>query len=302
VVADADRGPGRVAVVAHRKKSFGGGLGELRELLAVEGVDDPLWFEVGKSRKARKKARRAVKAGAELIVVWGGDGMVQRCVDAAAGSTATIAIIPAGTANALAENLAIPRDLAAAVRIAVHGRSRRIDLGKLNGEHFAVMAGAGFDGSLIGDTGRTLKGRIGRLAYVVSGIRHVRDDPTPVTIRVDGTTWFTGDATCVLFGNFGTVTGGMDVFDDAKPDDGCVEVGVSTAQGAVQWARTIGRVAVGRPERSPFVHTARGRKVVATFDTPVPYELDGGARGTTGRLKARAVPHGLSVRVPAPEE
>jgi diacylglycerol kinase (ATP) len=287
-----------VAVVAHQKKSFAGGLTELRELLTAEGVDDPIWFEVSKSRKAPKKARRALKAGAELIVIWGGDGMVQRCVDAVAGSAATIAIIPAGTANALAENLGIPRDLPAAVRTAVHGRSRLLDLGKLNGEHFAVMAGAGFDGSLIQDAGRKLKGRIGRLAYVVSGSRHLRDDPTPVKIRVDGTTWFTGDATCVLFGNFGTVTGGIEVFRDARPDDGCVEVGVATAQGAFQWARTLGRVAVGRPEKSPFVHTARGRKVVATFDAPILYELDGGARGTTTRLKVRAVQHRLSVRVP----
>ena len=122
-----------MAVVAHRKKSLAGGLGELRERLAAEGVRDPLWFEVNKSRKAVKKARRAVKEGAELIVVWGGDGMVQRCVDAVAGSAATIAIMPAGTANALAGNLGIPRDLAAAVQIAVHGRTRRLDLGKLNG-------------------------------------------------------------------------------------------------------------------------------------------------------------------------
>ena len=288
-----------MAVVAHRKKSFAGGLGELRERLTAEGVRDPLWFEVNKSRKARKKARRAVKAGAEVIVVWGGDGMVQRCVDAVAGSTATIAIIPAGTANALAGNLGIPRDLAAAVRIAVHGGSRRLDLGKLNGEHFAVMAGAGFDGALIGDAGSKQKRRIGRLAYVLSGVRHVRDHACPVRIRVDGTTWFTGDATCVLLGNFGTMTGGIDAFDGARPDDGYLEIGVSTAQGAVQWARTVGRMAVGRSEESPFVRTARGRKIDARFDEPVVYELDGGARGTTARLKARVVPRGLSVRVPA---
>jgi diacylglycerol kinase family enzyme len=80
-----------------------------------------------------------------------------------------------------------------------------------------------------------------------------------------------------------------------------VEVGVSTAQGAFQWARTLGRVAAGRPEKSPFVHTTRGRKVVARFDAPVLYELDGGARGTTTRLKVRAVRHRLSVRVPVPD-
>jgi YegS/Rv2252/BmrU family lipid kinase len=299
VDANADHGLGRVAVVAHRKKSFAGGLGELRERLAAEGVPDPLWFEVNKARKARKKARRAVKAGAGLIVVWGGDGMVQRCVDAVAGSTATIAIIPAGTANALAGNLGIPRDLAAAVRIAVRGTSRQLDLGKLNGEHFAVMAGAGFDGALIGDAGRRLKGRLGRLAYVLSGVRHLRDDPTPARIRVDGATWFTGDATCVLLGNFGTMTGGIDAFDGARPDDGCLEVGVSTARGAFQWGRTLGRMAVGRSEKSPFVETTRGRKIDVRFDEPVIYELDGGARGTTERLKARVVPRGLSVRVPA---
>ena len=64
-----------VAVVAHSKKSFGGGLDELRSVLAHEGVE-PLWFEVSKSRKAPKAAREAVAKGADLVFVWGGDGMV----------------------------------------------------------------------------------------------------------------------------------------------------------------------------------------------------------------------------------
>ena len=41
-----------VAVVAHSRKSFGGGLPELRRILAAEGVTDPLWYEVKKSRGA----------------------------------------------------------------------------------------------------------------------------------------------------------------------------------------------------------------------------------------------------------
>ena len=45
----------RVAVVAHSGKTFGGGLTELRRALAREGIDDPLWFEVPKSRKAPKR-------------------------------------------------------------------------------------------------------------------------------------------------------------------------------------------------------------------------------------------------------
>ena len=41
-----------VAVVAHSGKSFGGGLRELRKVLAREGVTYPLWYEVKKSRRA----------------------------------------------------------------------------------------------------------------------------------------------------------------------------------------------------------------------------------------------------------
>ena len=59
--------------------------------------------------------------GADLVFVWGGDGMVQRCVDALAGTEATVAILPAGTANLLATNLGIPKDIAEAVRIGLHG-------------------------------------------------------------------------------------------------------------------------------------------------------------------------------------
>ena len=71
-----------VAVVAHQQKVLGGGLPELRRQLASAGIDDPAWFEVPKSKKAPKRVRQAIDEGAELLLVWGGDGMVQRCIDA----------------------------------------------------------------------------------------------------------------------------------------------------------------------------------------------------------------------------
>ena len=78
-----------IAVVAHSEKTLGGGLGELRETLAREGFPNPQWYEVAKSRQAPKSAQRAVKDGADLLFVWGGDGTVQRCIDAVAGKSAT---------------------------------------------------------------------------------------------------------------------------------------------------------------------------------------------------------------------
>jgi diacylglycerol kinase family enzyme len=60
-----------------------------------------------------------------------------------------LAILPAGTANLLAANLHVPADLAGAARVGLHGHRRGLDTGSVNGEHFAVMAGAGFDASMI---------------------------------------------------------------------------------------------------------------------------------------------------------
>jgi diacylglycerol kinase (ATP) len=292
------RRPARVAVVAHRKKSIGGGLDELRKLIADEGFEDPLWYEVSKSRRARKDTLRALKGGADLFFVWGGDGMVQRCVDALAGTDATVAILPAGTANLLAGNLGIPDELPEAVRIGFHGARRKLDLGNVNGEHFAVMAGAGFDAEMIDDADRNLKDKAGRLAYVWTGLRHVRDRVVPVKVRVDGSKWFEGKASCVLLGNVGTITGGLRTFSDARPDDGWLQVGVTTAQGTLQWARILGRIAAGRAEGSPLIRTTRAKSVDVKLGAPVMYELDGGARGRTKRLRARVVPAAITVCVP----
>src|SRR3954469_9359570 len=148
-----------VAVIAHTGKTLGGGLPELRSTLELSGVTDPMWFEVPKSKKAPKMVHKALADGADLIFVWGGDGMVQRCIDVLAETNAAVAILPAGTANLFASNIGIPKDVAAAVALGLHGERHKFDLGTVNGEHFAVMAGAGFDAMMIGDADGALKNR-----------------------------------------------------------------------------------------------------------------------------------------------
>ena len=287
----------KVAVIAHRKKSLGGGLPELRRALGAAGIDAPAWFEVPKSKKAPKQARKALEQGAELILVWGGDGMVQRCIDTLVGSDVAIGIIPAGTANLLAKNLGIPHDLGAALEIALGGHSRRLDVGRVNGEHFAVMAGAGFDARMIGDADRGSKAHLGSLAYVRSGMAAVRAGADRVHVLVDGVTFFEGRATCVLVGNVPRATGGLVVFKDAEPDDGRLDVGVVTAEGTVQWLSVLSRVALHRGDSSRFVRTIQGRTVDVHFDKAVIYELDGGVRPPTDRLQFEVKPAAITVRV-----
>jgi diacylglycerol kinase (ATP) len=290
----------KVAVVAHARKSLGGGLPELRQVLACEGVTDPLWYEVRKSRKAAKRARQAAAEGAGLIMVWGGDGTVQRCLDALAGTGAAIAILPAGTANLLAANLNIPsHDVAAAVRVALHGDRRAIDTGSVNGEHFAVMAGAGFDASMIAGADRGLKDRLGRAAYIYTGAANLFSRRVRAAVEVDGRRFFEGRISCVLAGNVGRILGGIEVFPAAQPDDGLLRLGVVTAANPLDWMRTMGRAVTGDAERSPFVEVTAGTSFRIRFDRKLPYELDGGTRPAVRNLRIKVHPRSVTICVPA---
>jgi diacylglycerol kinase (ATP) len=288
----------KVAVVAHRRKSFGGGLPELRKLLASYGVVDPLWFEVSKSKKAPKQVRKALKAGAELVFVWGGDGTVQRCLDVLAETDVPMAILPAGTANLFASNLDIPTDLAKAVEVGIAGNHRQLDVGRINGERFGVMAGVGVDALMIRDADRGLKDRLGRGAYVITGVRNLAKAESKVRVTVDGKTFYKGRSGGVLVGNVGNAFGGIAIFDDAEPDDGQLEVAVVTAKSVVQWSRLLARASVGRTSNSKYVRMTSGRRIDIELKPAQLYELDGGDREEVKRLKVRVDAKALTVCVP----
>jgi diacylglycerol kinase (ATP) len=287
-----------VAVIAHKEKTFGGGLSELRSVLAKKGFADPLWYEVSKSRQAPDRVRQALAEGANLLFVWGGDGTVQRCVDAAAGTAANLAILPAGTANLFAKNLHLPTDVSTAVEVGLCGERRRLDVGVLNGERFAVMAGVGFDALMMRDADSGVKARFGRIAYVWSGIRATRVASTNVRIVVDGKRFFKGNATCVLLGQMGSLGVGVVAFPDALPDDGLLEIGVVTATTVPQWTRVLSRLVLRDAKRSPFIQTGRGSHVEIKMKRSTRYELDGGARKAKKKFHASVEPLAISVCVP----
>ena len=287
-----------VGVIAHARKSLDGGLPELRESLRRHGIDEPLWRQVPKSKFAPKVVAELIDEGVDLLFVWGGDGMVQRCLDAARKAPVTLAIVPAGTANLFASNLGIPKDLEAAVNVGLHGARRTLDVGSVNGERFGVMAGTGFDAEMIRGADGGMKEKLGRLSYVVTGMRAVRRDAIETRIEVDGLPWFEGPSTCVLVGNMGDVFGGLSAFPDARQDDGRLNVAVVTADSLLDWARTLGRTATGDPAASPFVETTTAEKIDVRLDKKAAYELDGGDRPKTKRLKIRAKPAAITVCIP----
>jgi diacylglycerol kinase (ATP) len=288
----------KIAVIAHTGKSMGGGLEELRETLERAGVTDPLWTEVPKSKYAPERVETALAEGAETIFVWGGDGMVQRAVDVMAGTDARLAILPAGTANLFASNLGIPDDLGEAVQVGLSGRERRLDLGKMNGEHFAVMAGAGLDARMTRDVDGGPKDRYGRLAYIWAASKNLRVEPFKARIEVNGDLWYDDEASCLLVGNVGALFGGLEAFESASPEDGQLELGVTHAESLGQWARTLARTAIGSAAKSPFVQATKAERIDVEFKPKVLYELDGGDREAVKRLKVKVKPAALTVMVP----
>ena len=198
----------------------------------------------------------------------------------------------------LPSSLDIPSDIEKAVEIGLKGGDRKLDVGKINGERFAVMAGAGLDAHMIQEADGSLKDRFGRLAYIWTASKNLRAEPFKARIDINDELWYKGSASCILLGNVGSLFGGIEAFDNAKPDDGLLEVGVTNAEGLGQWARTVVRTAVGTTSKSPFVQVTKAKKVRVELDRKVAYELDGGARKPTKLLKVKIQPDAITVRVP----
>jgi YegS/Rv2252/BmrU family lipid kinase len=126
------------------------------------------------SQEATVHARYAVAAGSDTVVACGGDGTIHDIIQGLAGTPVALAILPFGTANALAHDLGIPLRPSAAARAAIEGQVRRIPLGRIEYQDFAgkqaqryftVAAGVGVDAHLFYKLNRDLKKQAGMAAY-----------------------------------------------------------------------------------------------------------------------------------------
>ena len=211
-----------------------------------------------------------------------------------------IGILPAGTANLLAHNLDVPLDLRPALENALHGEPRRIDVGLVNGQdHFAVMAGAGFDAMLISDADESgAKERWGRLGYVMSGARNMNITPAEAIVHVDGEPWYKGPAASVIAANVGSLFGGLCAFPHASPTDGRLDVGVASARTRAEWARLFGSAVTHRIDASPFVEQTSGQRILVEFDRTLPWQADGGDQDRGDRFEFECLPNAIAVCQP----
>lgn len=109
--------------------------------------------ETARKGHAARLARGAALDGVEVIVVLAGDGTLNEAADGIAGTETALAPLPGGSTNVFARSIGVSRDpieATAELLTSLEARSfRRIGLGAVDGRHFLVHCGIGFDAAVI---------------------------------------------------------------------------------------------------------------------------------------------------------
>jgi len=244
-------------------------------------------------------ARRAVRAGARMVVAVGGDGTVRACAQALAGTAVPLAIVPRGTANLAARALGIPARLDAALACGFSGYERRIDLATADGITFVAMAGLGIDATVVGATPDRLKARAGWLAYAAVGAWHARGQHAAFGISLDGTS-LTTSARSVVVGNAGLLPGGFRLLPAARLDDGQLDVGVLAPSSLLDWGVVARRVLTASRRDDRRLARYRACRVEIHADRDLPRQVDGEMIAAGRELTVTVLPRALLVRVSGP--
>jgi diacylglycerol kinase family enzyme/membrane-associated phospholipid phosphatase len=267
------------------------------------GWNEPLWFETTIDDAGGSMARAAVAAGAQIVVVAGGDGTVRVVCSEMAGTGIPVGILPAGTGNLLARNLGVPLSHDQAIATVLHGQDRAIDTVLIGGDdleatRFVVMAGVGLDAAIMAEATESLKHRIGWPAYVVAGARQLRYPALRIDISVDGGEPVRRRARTVVIGNVGSLQAGIPLLPDAEIDDGLLDVVVIAPRRVFGWIPVLARVLTRRRTVDDRLDRYTGREVELVAAHSTPRQLDGDLISPGMRLRAEVEPGRLLVRVP----
>ena len=214
--------------------------------------------------EAERRAAEAVAAGTGAVVAVGGDGSAHAALQAVAGTTTPLAVVPAGTGNDLALALGIPRNPVAAARAAaedlVAGDVRTVDAGRTAGRWWATVLCCGFD-SAVTDRANRLRWPRGRRRYdlaILAELAALR--PREVLLDLDGEQR-TVPVTLVAVGNTSWYGGGMKVCPGADPADGLFDVTVVGPLGRLALVRQRPRLTAGTHVEHPAVAVYRAARV-----------------------------------------
>lgn len=248
------------------------------------------------SGDATRRAREIV-SDASVVVAWGGDGTVNEVANGLAGSSVAMMVVRAGTENLLANELGIPRNVAAQAQVILEGRTMDFDIGLINGQSFHSILGVGFDAEVVRRLSMGRVGHISHLSYFWPIWRTFWEHDFPdLHITADGEEVFHGKGLAFV-GNISRYSVGLRICRHAKFDDGLLDLVVfkcSERSGLVLHAAwTMLRL---HPLKGNVIYRL-ARKIHIESAEKIPCELDGDI-GPDTPLDISVAPHKIKILVP----
>lgn len=246
---------------------------------------------------ARRLARLAVEQQIEVVIAAGGDGTINEIIQELAGSETALGVLPVGTVNVWARETNIPLDDVGACKVLVDGKLRRIDLGKVNGRYFLLMAGIGFDAEVAHAVEKKPIKRLGVLGYLLIGTWLGLGYESFRTYLTMNGRLIKKDALQIVIGNTQLYGGSIKYTWQAQCDDGQLDVCL------VRKRNMLGRVIVFidfllyREQRHQWVTYAKSDVIEVRTRHPVAIQVDGDPSGFTP-AKFTVAPQALKVIVP----
>lgn len=298
--------------------------------------EDPLFLETTIEQTGAEQAREALAEKVDLVCALGGDGTIRAVASVLMGTRTPMGLLPRGTGNLLARNLDVPfGDVTAGLRVACTGRNRAIDVAwveldpevaevdldergadepapspevitdesvattEVTRHPFLVMAGMGFDAAIMDGTSEELKSSVGWTAYFVTGIRSLFFERFAVRVRADGSQMPTKKVRTVVFGNCGTLTGGIQLMPAAQIDDGVLDCVFVAPKSLFGWSKLAATVLRKSEKETSQLTRSRGSDFIVEVDDPKPVQIDGDVLGEARRLHVGVNKQSLIVRTGA---
>ena len=279
------------ALLIHNPNAGNGGnarrrlIEQARRILSAGGIEAELAETTGPGH-ATEIAQQATRDGRELVITCGGDGTLNEVVNGLAtltnGHRVPLALLPGGTANILAKELALPWDIPRAAKQLVGAELREIALGLATPlerpekrRFFLSVAGAGPDGMIVYSVDLGLKARVGILAYWWQGACEVLRYTFP-RFRVRA-----GDrqveGTLVIVGRTKNYGGPFKITDQADLFEDQFEVMALTTQSGLRYLSYLPTLWMGNLRKEEDVHFWKADTLVCEplDDKPVYAQLDG---------------------------
>jgi YegS/Rv2252/BmrU family lipid kinase len=224
---------------------------------------------------AGRLAREAVAQQVDVVIAVGGDGTINEIIQELAESETALGVLPSGTVNVWAREVGIPLDNAGAREVLLYGRTRRIDLGQIEGRYFLLMVGIGIDGEVTRTVERKPLKRLGIIGYLVValwmalGYRGFR-----VWLELNSRT-IKMNALQVIVGNTQLYAGALKYTWRAKCDDGLLDICIVRKQNVFGRIRVMLDLFLRLKKRYQRVHYETGQVIKIRTREPIAIQLDG---------------------------